>query len=494
MESRVKIRSLTLLLLMLLTAGSLSARTLGRNETVYVSLGSSGAPQRTEVITWLKSDGRGAVDHARLSGVANIKSLARPQLSGERIAFSGTDANIFYKGTPSRQLPIAVKLSYFLNGRPIAYEKLNGRKGRLKVRLELVNRTGVSRNVTYTEVGTGQRRTVAAVVYTPFIVQVSTSMKIERFPTVYPGDEGVFAVVGDAFKLSWIAMPLPTTTLEFSADAANIAMPAMLITAVPKAIPLAQYRGKINRIPADLNRVYAGVGEVGGYLVQLKDGADQLSAGARQINDGHRQLAAATPKLASGTASLLQALDAQQMLLKNVREINNGIKARLAPLARLTAKVREIGAALDASSEVATRTLEGGSFSPGFLKFLDAQGKPRPPVAEFPASIKTVQAGVVKLNDAARQIDQASAKLLDGSTRLLAGSEKLSGKLALLKQDGTDKIRKQMVSESAEIMLTLARLDACDREARAYDRFAGRPDRVKSSVEFIMKTPGVYVP
>ena len=51
-----------------------------------------------------------------------------------------------------------------------------------------------------------------------------------------------------------------------------------------------------------------------------------------------------------------------------------------------------------------------------------------------------------------------------------------------------------MVSESAEIMLTLARLDACDREARAYDRFAGRPDRVKSSVEFIMKTPGVYVP
>jgi len=211
-----------------------------------------------------------------------------------------------------------------------------------------------------------------------------------------------------------------------------------------------------------------------------------------QINDGHRRLAEAAPQMADGTTKLIQATDAQLTLLKNVREINGGIKARLAPLAKFTKKIGELNGALDASSEVATRTMEGGSFSQGFLKFLDAQGKPRPTVAEFPASIKTVQDGVRKLNDGAQQLNVNAGKLYDGSTKLVNGSARLSNNIVKLKAEGTDKIRREMVSESAETMLMIAKLSAYDREARAYDRFAGRPSRVKSSVEFIMKTPGTF--
>ncbi|OPZ59384.1 MAG: hypothetical protein BWY87_01032 [Deltaproteobacteria bacterium ADurb.Bin510] len=488
----MKLKTIPLLMTILLVAGSLNAQTISRNETVYVNLNASGQPQTTEVVTWLKNDGKSpAADNARLSGVKNIKGLSQPTVNQNQISFNTKETNIFYKGTPSRQLPIGVKISYYLNGKPIAFEKLNGKQGKLRVRIELTNRTAVTRNVTYTEIGTGLRRTRPTTVYTPFIVQVTTGMKIENFPSVDPG-EGVFAVVGDTFKLSWITLPLPTSTIEFTAEASKIEMPSLLITAVPKSLPLAQYRSKINQLPNSLNKIYSGVGEVGGYLDQLKAGADQINAGAVQINDGHRKLAEAAPKMADGTAKLIQATDAQLALLKNVREINNGIKAKIEPLAKFTKKIGELNNALDASTEVATRTMEGGSFSQSFLKFLDAQKKPRPSVSEFPASIAVVQDGVRKLNDGANQLNVNAGKLYDGSTKLVNGSAKLSSNLVKLKANGTDKVRREMVSESAETMLMLAKLSAFDREARAYDRFAGRPSGVKSSVEFIMKTPGTF--
>lgn len=486
-------RTLKLLLPILLMATGLQAQTLSRNETVYVNLDSCGQASQIEVVTWLRNDGHGpASDQARLSKLRNIKGLDRPTVSQDRINFNSRATNIFYKGIPNRHLPITARITYFLNGKPVEHKDLTGKRGKLRVRVELTNRTGVQRRLSYTEVGTGQRRSRTETVYTPFVVQVSTGLKIDNFSSVEPGD-GVFAVVGDTFKLSWIALPLPQSTIEFTAEATKIEMPALMITAVPKALPLpAQYRAKLKQLPATLNRLYAGVGEVGGYLDELRGGADQLGAGARQLKAGHQRLAAATPQLSAGTAQLIQATEAQLALLENVRTINGGIKTRLAPLARFSGKVGEINKALDASSEVADLTMTGGSFTASFLKFLDAQAKPRPPVSEFPASIAAVQAGARKLNAGATELDLNAARLLDGSTRLADGSASLSTNIAKLKHDGTDRIRAEIVDESTEAMLIMARLAASDRAAQAYDRFAGRPSPVKSSVAFIMKTPGSF--
>jgi hypothetical protein len=56
--------------------------------------------------------------------------------------------------------------------------------------------------------------------------------------------------------------------------------------------------------------------------------------------------------------------------------------------------------------------------------------------------------------------------------------------------EGTDKIKMGIQEGADPLMKQLATIDIGYIMAQKYDRFSGRPSDVKSSVEFIMKTPG----
>jgi len=467
-------KKIILALLVFLSCGISSyAQTLSRNETVYVTLDPQGKPLKTEVVTWLRTDGNGpAQDAAVLKDIKNIRGVEAPTLSPDgRLTFATPSKDIFYSGTTAKRLPVTVDIQYRLNGRTVKREELNGRSGRLEVVMHLKNQAKVRRQFTYKEVGTGRPKVATEEIPVPFIVMVSTDLDIDQFDSVV-APEGAFAVVGRTMKMNWVLFPYPETTIKLAADITKATMPSILFTAIPKFPPLPEIE-----VESKLNKIYGGVDTVGGYLVKLEDGA-------KQLNSGQKQMLAALEQVNDGTGKLIQASNAQIEITQGAIKINEGLAQKITPLTKVplvSGKAGEAKHYLDIQKQLLALASQGGPFSDEILAFLKEQGKEAPPVAEFPG-IKVTTDGIAKLHD-------GSKLMIDGAKKLDDGSAQLAKYLGQLKHEGTDAIKAGIISGAEPLVRKLAALETAKQLARAYDRYAGKPSAVKSSVEFIMKTP-----
>jgi len=461
-------------LLIFLTIGiSAYAQTLSRNETVYVTLDSHGKPQKTEVVTWLRTDNQGPTqDAAHLKDIRNIRGLEAPALSPDgKITFSSPAKDIFYSGTTTKNLPVTVDIQYRLNGQAVKREELSGKSGKLEVVMHLKNQAKVRRQFTYKEVGTGKLKVAREEIPVPFIVMASTDLDIDQFNNVV-APEGAFAVVGRTMKMNWVLFPYPETTIKLSSDIEKAKMPSILFTAIPKFPPLPEIE-----VESKLNKIYGGVDTVGSYLVKLEDGA-------KQLNSGQKQMLSALEQVNDGTGKLILASNAQIEITNGAIKINEGLAQKITPLTKIplvSGKAGEAKHYLNIQKELLELATQGGPFSDEILAFLKEQGKETPPVTEFPG-IKVTTEGITKLHDGSKQ-------MIDGAKKLDDGSAQLAKYLGQVKQEGTDAIKAGIISGADPLVRKLASLETAKQLARNYDRYAGKPSAVKSSVEFIMKTP-----
>ena len=449
------------------------AQTLSRNETVYVTLDAQGRPQKTEVVTWLRTDNRGpAQDAADLKGVRNIRGAEAPTLSKDgRLTFATPAKDIFYNGITTKNLPVSLDINYRLNGKPVKRREIKDKSGKLEVIIDLKNQTRVSKEFVYKEVGTGKSKVAREEIPVPIIVMVSTDLDIDQFSNIV-APEGAFAVVGHTMKMNWMCFPYPETTIKFSADIDHAKVPSILFTMIPKFPPLPEID-----LEGKLNQIYTGVDTVGGYLVRLENGASQLVDGQQQMLGGLKQVN-------DGTSDLILASNAQRETISGAIKINEGMNAKITPFTKYPIVSGEAGKAkhyLDIQKQLLELTSEGGPFSNEILAFMKEQGKDAPLVKEFPG-IKVTTDGISRLN-------KGSLAMIEGSQKLEAGSLELKSSLFQVKQQGTDVIKTRIVAGADPLMRKLASIKSAEKMAHEYDRFAGRPSNVKSSVEFILKTP-----
>ena len=463
---------ITILLIFCSLGSSALANTLSRNETVYVTLNTQGKPEKIEVVTWLRTDGLvPSQDTTVLKGVKNIRGMETPSLLADgKLTFTTPTKDIFYSGTTTKNLPVAVDIQYRLNGKTVKRTEINGKTGKLEVIIDLKNQTRVLQDVSYKEIGTERVKTTKEEISVPFIVTISTDLDIEQFNNVVAPD-GAFAVVGRTLKMNWICFPYPETTIKLSADIQNARIPSILFTVIPKFPPLPEID-----IESKLNQIYAGVDTVGSNLIKLENGANELAK-------GQQQMLAALEQVHDGTGKLMLASNAQMEIINGGIKINEGLSTEITPLTKIPLISGEALKArhyLDIQKELLALATQGGQFSDEILAFFKEQGKDVPQVKEFPG-IKVTTEGITKLHAGSQQ-------MIDGAKKLEAGSQKLQAALAQVKAQGTDTIKGKMVAGADPLMRKLASIQAAKKLVLKYDRFAGRPSGVKSSVEIIMKT------
>ncbi|HEY9162043.1 MAG TPA: hypothetical protein VIS94_13280 [Desulfomonilia bacterium] len=457
----------------LITTLSAYAQTISRNETVYVSLDSHGKPQKTEVVTWLRTDSRGpAQDATALKGIKNIQGSETPSVSQEGvITFTAPAKDIFYSGTTSRDLPVTFDIKYKLNGKPVARSEISGRSGRLEMTINIRNRTRELREFTYKEIGTGKLIKASEYIQVPFVVMVSTDLDISQFNNISAPD-GAYAVVGHTMKMNWMCFPYPEASVRLTSDINNAKIPSILFTVIPKfpALPEIDLEGK-------LNQIYSGVDSVGGYLTRLENGASQLA-------DGQQQMLDALTQVNRGTSDLILASNAQIEMIGGAARISEGMGEKITPLTKIPVVSGEAGKAkryMDIQKGLLDLASNGGPFPDDILAFLKEQGKEAPPVKEFP--------GIRVTADGISQLNKGSLAMIDGSKKLEAGTLELKTGISQVRQQGTDVIKNRIVEGADPLVRKLASINSAKRLANEYDRFAGRPGRVKSSVAFILKTP-----
>jgi putative membrane protein len=301
---------------------------------------------------------------------------------------------------------------------------------------------------------------------------VSTDMPIEIFGNI-DAPQGAFAVVGNQIKMNWLVFPFTSETIYLKADVTGFKIPSIMFTVIPKMPPLPKFE-----VEGRMNRIYNGVDQVGGFLIKAR-------AGAVEMNDGHKKLKNALAQMEDGTSKLIQASEAQSEITKGAITINKGLAENLARLKKvpfMSGKADQAISYLDIQAKFLELLVSGGPFPDDVLSFLREQGKPAPPVKEFPG-IKVTQGGIKQLNDGIKQMSEGALLLEKGSGQLQDG-------LSQIRLQGIEKIKKGIQEGADPLMKQLATIDIGYIMAQKYDRFSGRQSDIRSTVQFIMKTPG----
>ena len=213
-----------------------------KDETVYVNADASGMPESVTVSDWLKNAGSEEVlkDISRLEDIKNLKGDESFAANGDTLTWETNGKDIYYQGTSDEQLPVDVKLTYYLDGKETGPEELKGKSGQLKIRIDYTNR---AENVI--EAGGGEAKA-----YTPFVLVTGLILPNETFSNVVI-DNGRILSDGDRNIVLGFAMPglkeslglndfddaaselsIPES-LEITADVTDLTMPSTYTAALP---------------------------------------------------------------------------------------------------------------------------------------------------------------------------------------------------------------------------------------------------------------------
>ena len=114
---------------------------VSKAETVYVNIDNSGAVENVSVTDWLHTD-KGEVcvdDESDLENIENIKGDTLPVADGKNIKWNMTETDLYYSGETEKKPPVSIEISYTLDGKKIAPEKLAGKSGKVGIDVRMKN-------------------------------------------------------------------------------------------------------------------------------------------------------------------------------------------------------------------------------------------------------------------------------------------------------------------------------------------------------------------
>lgn len=321
----------------------LSGFVSGKDETVYVLTGADGEVHKVIVSDWLKNpDGLDTLkDYTELEDPQNVKGEGGYQKDGEGIAWEAAGEDVYYQGTTDKAPPVEVRLSYTLDGQPIAPEALAGKSGRVTIHIDYVNHE--KRTV---EIG-GEQQEICV----PFVAVTGVILDGEHFSNVAvtggklinDGDRSIvmgFALPGlkDSLGLSDedVDLDIPER-VEISCDAEDFTLDTVmtLVTGemfnelelgdVTDAAELTGALQDLQEASGQLvdgsSALYDGLATLMSKSGALVTGIDQLSAGALQLRGGAEDLNQGADALATGAAGLKEGLET---LCANNDQLNGG--------------------------------------------------------------------------------------------------------------------------------------------------------------------------
>ena len=118
-------------------------QTKEKEETVYAKADAQGNVQELTVEAVLKKeDGEEIEDYSTLYDIKNQKGDEEFTLKDDgTIIWENKGEDIHYEGKSDKELPVSVKVTYYLDGEKISPEKLAGKSGKVRIRFDYTNKT-----------------------------------------------------------------------------------------------------------------------------------------------------------------------------------------------------------------------------------------------------------------------------------------------------------------------------------------------------------------
>ena len=327
-------------------AGSTDTQDVSKEETVYVNADATGNSDEVTVSDWLKNSGSvsgNLTDESILKEIKNVKGDETFTENGDQLTWNTAGEDIYYQGTTDKELPVSVKLTYFLDGKEVKPDELKGKSGHLKIQVQYTN----NEKKTVTVDGKEEE------VYTPFIMMTGMILPNETFSNVTI-DNG--KVISDGSRNIVVGFGMPglkdsldldeeTTkeaedkgvtipeNFEMEADVTDFTMSSTFTVALTdllddmdmdNIIDVDSLKDSLNELEDAALELVSGSGTLADGASTLADGVSSYTAGADELNAGIQKYLGSNGEL---NGSVTEYVNGVGKVVKGVKDYTSGTNA-----------------------------------------------------------------------------------------------------------------------------------------------------------------------
>lgn len=406
-----------------------------KEETVYVNAGAEGDVEKITVSEWLKhKEGDTLEDYSSLKNIENVKGDEEyTQKSDGTLSWSNQGEDIYYQGETDEKLPVAVKVTYYLDGKRISPSELAGKSGDVKIRFDYTNNSMETVKVDGKNID----------VYTPFTMvsamilpnDVFSDVEVENGKVISDGDKSI--VVG--YAMPGLKDSLKLSTLE---DFKDVDIPEYVeVTAHAEKFEIAltataAMNGNLSDMDLkdidNLDDLKDDVDKLTDASSQLVDGSGELLDGMETLQSSLKTYTKGVDTVDSGTAELtkgLKTLDKNKKALKKgtgdltegLKDLEKGTKALDTGITSYTKGVTTLDQGIEATVTGAAALKSGASTLSKGLK-------------EYTAGAKKLEESISLMNQKLKEGSGAMEEAGKAAAGLAENAKKLQGKISELNE------------------------------------------------------------
>lgn len=298
-----------------------------KKETVYTLLDGDGSVSKTIVSSWLHDkDGlRNIQEYLDLSNVENVETNVEPQVDGNLYTWNTEDTDIYYQGESHKKLPVNFEIKYYLDGKEITADKLQGKTGHLSIKINMKS------NVSQTVMIQNQPVTI----HPSFICAAGMILDNETVKNV-EGNNG--RVINDGSHEAYIFTSVPglkQTLDEMGLSELTDKLPLVEETSIEADVENFSldsfFIGMSNEIPFEnlfeSSSITSGIQSLVSAGDQLLSGSEALQEGIHLMNQESRPLTSAYPQIEELAQSSTLMHEGTTSLYNALKEYTSGVEA-----------------------------------------------------------------------------------------------------------------------------------------------------------------------
>lgn len=304
-----------------------TAQTGDKSETVYAVMDADGNTTDVSVSEWLKNEGKSnnLSDYSNLKNIKNTSGDEKMSWDGNKLVWAAKGKDIHYTGDYDGELPVKVKVSYYLNGTKVSADEIAGKKGNVKIRFDYDINDSVKEN------GYSLTRPYAIVSAVVLSNDNFTNITVNNGKAVNDGNST--AVVGialpgmsDNLQIDELDIPDHVTinakTTNFEIDGTYTVADSGFMNDMDTT-KLDDAAGQVDELESALDKLSDASKKLVNGSSKLAKGANKLADSSSQIEEGTETLKDGTESMKTGSKDLSDGAD---KLVAGAAQVDAGLK------------------------------------------------------------------------------------------------------------------------------------------------------------------------
>lgn len=278
-----------------------TAQTGDKSETVYAVMDADGNTTDVSVSEWLKNEDKAnhLSDYSNLKNIKNTSGDEKVSRDGNKLVWAAKGKDIHYTGDYDGELPVNVKVSYYLNGTKVSADEIAGKKGNVKIRFDYDINDSVKEN------GYSLTRPYAIISAVVLSNDNFTNVTVNNGKAVNDGNST--AVVGialpgmsDNLQIDELDIPdhvtISAETTNFEIDGTYTVADSGFMNDVDTT--------KLDDATSQVDELESALDKLSDASKKLVNGSSKLAKGANKLADSSSQIEEGTETLKDGTESM----------------------------------------------------------------------------------------------------------------------------------------------------------------------------------------------